>query len=105
VLDLPKPLRFALLEGIILRTRPKKSAHAYASIWQPDGSPLVITSRSVREKLATALGPSTPVYLAMRYGNPSIASVVAQMAADGITEVLLFRNILTTRCLRGKPWS
>ena len=90
VLDLPAPLRFALLEGIILRTRPKKSAHAYASIWQPEGSPLVITSRSVRDKLASTLGTETPVYLAMRYGNPSIASVVAQMAADGVTEVLLF---------------
>ncbi|NBQ57818.1 MAG: ferrochelatase [Opitutaceae bacterium] len=90
VLDLPAPLRFALLEGIILRTRPKKSAHAYASIWQPEGSPLVITSRSVRNKLATTLGAETPVYLAMRYGNPSIASVIAQMAADGVTEVLLF---------------
>ena len=90
VLDLPAPLRFALLEGIILRTRPRKSAHAYASIWQPEGSPLVITSRSVRDKLARALGPKTPVYLAMRYGNPSIASVVGQMAADGIEEVLLF---------------
>ena len=90
VLDLPAPLRFALLEGIILRTRPKKSAHAYASIWQPEGSPLVITSRSVRDKLAATLGAKTPVYLAMRYGNPSIASVMAQMAADGVTEVLLF---------------
>jgi len=90
VLDLPAPLRFALLEGIILRTRPKKSAHAYASIWQPEGSPLVITSRSVRNKLATTLGAETPVYLAMRYGNPSIASVIAQIAADGVTEVLLF---------------
>jgi len=90
VLDLPAPLRFALLEGIILRTRPKKSAHAYASIWQPEGSPLVITSRSVRDKLASTLRTETPVYLAMRYGNPSIASVVAQMAADGVTEVLLF---------------
>jgi ferrochelatase len=90
VLDLPAPLRFALLEGIILRTRPKKSAHAYASIWQPEGSPLVITSRSVRDKLAATLGAETPVYLAMRYGNPSIASVMAQMAADGVTEVLLF---------------
>jgi len=90
VLDLPAPLRFALLEGIILRTRPKKSAHAYASIWQPEGSPLVITSRSVRDKLAATLGGETPVYLAMRYGNPSIASVIAQMAANGVTEVLLF---------------
>ena len=90
VLDLPAPLRFALLEGIILRTRPKKSAHAYASIWQPEGSPLVITSRSVRDKLAATLGAETPVYLAMRYGNPSIASVMAQRTADGVTEVLLF---------------
>jgi ferrochelatase len=90
VLDLPAPLRFALLEGIILRTRPKKSAHAYASIWQPEGSPLVITSRSVRDKLAATLDAETPVYLAMRYGNPTIASVMAQMTADGVTEVLLF---------------
>ena len=90
VLDLPAPLRFALLEGIILRTRPKKSAHAYASIWQPEGSPLVITSRSVRAKLAAALGPATPVYLAMRYGNPSIESVLAQIVADGVKELLLF---------------
>ena len=90
VIDLASPLRYALLEGIILRTRPKKSAHAYASIWQPEGSPLVITSRSVRDKLAATLGASTPVYLAMRYGQPSIASVIKQMAADGIKEVLLF---------------
>lgn len=90
VIDLASPLRYALLEGIILRTRPKKSAHAYASIWQPEGSPLIITSRSVRDKLAATLGEATPVYLAMRYGQPSIASVITQMAADGIKEVLLF---------------
>ncbi|MFM7749446.1 MAG: ferrochelatase, partial [Opitutaceae bacterium] len=89
VIDLPAPLRWLLLEGIILRTRPKRSAHAYEEIWTKDGSPLILTSKSVREKLATRLGAKTPVYLAMRYGNPSIASVVAQMAADGITEVLL----------------
>lgn len=90
VIDLASPLRYALLEGIILRTRPKKSAHAYASIWQPEGSPLIITSRSVRDKLAATLGEATPVYLAMRYGQPSIASVITQMAADGIKDVLLF---------------
>ena len=90
VIDLPAPLRWLLLEGIILRTRPKRSAHAYEEIWTKDGSPLILTSKSVREKLATRLGAKTPVYLAMRYGNPSIASVIAQMAADGITEVLLF---------------
>lgn len=90
VLDLPKPLRWALLEGIILRTRPKKSAHAYAQIWTDQGSPLIVTSESVRSKLAAALGPAVPVYLAMRYGQPAISSVIAQIARDGITEVLLF---------------
>jgi ferrochelatase len=89
VLDLPAPFRWLLLEGVILRTRPKKSAHAYEQIWTKDGSPLILTSQSVQRKLATALGEATPVYLAMRYGQPSIASIVAQMSADGVDEVLL----------------
>lgn len=90
VLDMPALARWALLEGIILRTRPKKSAHAYASIWTPEGSPLVAISQQVQRSLAAALGAETPVYLAMRYGNPSVASVVAQLAADGVRELLLF---------------
>lgn len=89
VIDLPAPLRWLLLEGIILRTRPKKSAHAYASVWTPEGSPLMVTSRSVRDKLSASLGPDTPVSLAMRYGRPSIAEVVTRIVADGITELLL----------------
>ncbi len=90
VLDLPAAGRWLLLEGIILRTRPKKSAHAYAEVWTADGSPLIVTSRSVRDKLALELGSETSVYVAMRYGNPSIASVIAQMVSDGVTEILLF---------------
>ena len=89
VIDLPKPLRWLLLEGIILRTRPKKSAHAYQSIWTKDGSPLVLTSISVQKKLAATLGKDIPVYLAMRYGEPSIPGVLKQMKADGIEEVFL----------------
>src|SRR5688500_4764860 len=84
VLDIPAPLRWLLLEGVILRTRPKKSAHAYASVWTPEGSPLMRISTSVREKLGATLGAQTPVYLAMRYGKPSISDVVARIAADGI---------------------
>jgi ferrochelatase len=87
---MPALSRWLLLEGIILRTRPKKSAHAYASIWTKDGSPLILTSQSVRNQLAAELGSATPVYLAMRYGQPSIASVIAQMLRDGITDILLF---------------
>jgi ferrochelatase len=89
VLDMAAPLRWLLLEGLILRVRPRKSAHAYASIWTKEGSPLIRTSESVRAKLAAALGPDTPVALAMRYGRPSIASVLRQMAADGARDVLL----------------
>lgn len=90
VIDLPAPLRWLLLEGIILPVRPRKSAHAYASVWTPEGSPLMRTSGRVQQKLAAKLGPDTPVYLAMRYGCPSIAEVIGEIAADGIEEVLLF---------------
>jgi len=91
VIDRPKgALRWLLLEGIILRTRPKKSAHAYEEIWTPEGSPLIVTSKKVQSKLAGSLGADVPVYLAMNYGSPSIPSVIAQLAKDGVTDLLLF---------------
>ena len=90
VLDIPAPLRWLLLEGVILTTRPRKTAHAYSRIWTAGGSPLLVTSESVRRKLAEALGPGVPVHAAMRYGSPSIASAVAALAAAGHDEVLLF---------------
>lgn len=89
VLDIPAPLRWVLLEGVILRTRPQKSAHAYASIWTAEGSPLMRISESVRQKLGSAVSPDIPVYLAMRYGRPAIAEVVGKIAREGIDELLL----------------
>jgi protoporphyrin/coproporphyrin ferrochelatase len=89
VLDLPSPLRWLLLEGVILRSRPKKSASAYASIWTPEGSPLIRTSERVRRRLQEAVGPDVSVYVAMRYGKPPIAEVVAQLAAEGVTDLLV----------------
>jgi ferrochelatase len=90
VLDAPpQPLRWLLLHGIILRLRPAKSAHAYASIWTPEGSPLIVTSRRVQQELAARLGPEVPVALAMRYGRPAIAAVLAQLAAGGVDDVLV----------------
>ena len=90
VLDAPRqPWRWLLLHGIILRTRPAKSAHAYASVWTPEGSPLIATSRRVQQKLTALLGPEMPVALAMRYGRPSIAAAIGQLAAWGIRELLL----------------
>jgi ferrochelatase len=86
----PQPFRWLLVKGIITTFRAPKSAHAYASVWQPGGSPLVVTSRSVQQKLATTLGTDATVALAMRYGNPSLAQVVGELVASGIEEVLLF---------------
>lgn len=70
VIDFSKALRTFLIKGIILNTRPKKSAAAYESIWWPEGSPLIVLS----ERLQKAVQEHTelPVELAMRYGNPSI---------------------------------
>lgn len=91
VIDRPaEPFRSMIFQGIVIPRRAPKSAHAYEQIWTPEGSPLVNISKSVQKKLTAALGPQTPVYLAMRYGNPSIASVITQIAADGIEDVLLF---------------
>ena len=85
----PQPLRWLLLHGIILRARPPKSAHAYASIWTPEGSPLIVTSRRVQQKLAAALGPKVPVAIAMRCGRPSIDAVVRQLADSGVEQLLV----------------
>jgi ferrochelatase len=90
VLDAPAPLRWLLLEGIILPTRPKKTAHAYSKVWTPEGSPLIATTESVRRKLKAALGPEVSLHVAMRYGNPSIASAITALKNEGCEEVLLF---------------
>lgn len=90
VIDKPgQPFRWILVNGIITQFRAPKSAHAYSSVWTVKGSPLIVTSVAVQQKLAEKLGADTPVYLAMRYGQPSIASVIDKMAADGISDVLL----------------
>src|SRR5471030_2533532 len=65
VLDLPAPLRWLLLEAIILPTRPRRTARAYAKVWTAEGSPLVATTESVRRLLSERLGPGTPVHMAM----------------------------------------
>ncbi len=91
VIDRPaEPFRSILVNAIITPPRAPKSAHAYSTIWTEQGSPLIVTSQAVQKKLAEKLGADTPVYLAMRYGRPSIASVLQKIISDGITEVLLF---------------
>ena len=73
VLDAPWPVRFGVVHGCILPFRPKQSAEAYEKVWTSEGSPLVATSRRVRDELRRRV--SVPVEVAMRYQNPTIESL------------------------------
>jgi len=76
-----------ILHGIILRTRPKKSAEAYNQVWTNEGSPL----RAIAHRQAEALRARVPdvrVHYAMRYGNPGIAAAINNMVREGCTRIL-----------------
>jgi ferrochelatase len=88
VIDVPFLLRAFLVRGIILRKRPEKSAAAYAKVWWDEGSPLVVLSKRMFEKVKPQV--SVPMALSMRYGNPNIYSGLKELADKGVTEVLLF---------------
>jgi ferrochelatase len=87
VIDLPWPVR-RLLVSLILIKRPEQSAHAYASIWWDEGSPLVVLSKRLQHAM-TKEWSAGPVELAMRYGEPSIETVLTRLAAHGIKKVTL----------------
>jgi len=79
VLDVPGFMRTLLVRGLILNTRPAKSAEAYAKIWTDAGSPLVVISEQTRVALESLM--ERPVGLAMRYGEPSIPHGIAEVLA------------------------
>ena len=87
VLDAPWPIRFGVVHFAILPFRPRQSAHAYQSIWTPEGSPLVVTSRRFCAALRARV--PVPVELAMRYQNPSIPEAVDRLVRQGVTRLLL----------------
>lgn len=87
VIDVPWILRAFIVKGVILRTRPKSSAEAYKKIWWEEGSPLIVLSQRLQEKIQELV--SVPVALAMRYGNPSLRSGMEELKQKGVTEVLL----------------
>ncbi len=88
VIEIPAPLWKPILHGIILRTRPKKSAHAYAQVWSEEGSPLAAITRRQAVALQSRLGESVIVDFAMRYGNPGIAGRLDGLIAKGCTRIL-----------------
>jgi len=88
VVEIPPIAWQPILRGIILRTRPRRSAEAYRQVWTNEGSPLAAITRRQAQALRERLGDSVLVDYAMRYGNPGIARVVAEMCAAGCERIL-----------------
>ncbi|MGE5064318.1 MAG: ferrochelatase [Myxococcales bacterium] len=87
VVEIPAIAWKPILYGLILPTRPRKSAEAYNQIWTNEGSPL----RAIAHRQAEALRkrmPDVSVHYAMRYGHPGIAAAVERMVAEGCTRIL-----------------
>ena len=92
VVEIPKWLWLIILHGIILRVRPAKSAQKYAVIWTPEGSPLKVWTLTQAELLQARFDQaqeSVVVRYCMRYGQPSVASVMEELRASGVTRVLI----------------
>lgn len=92
VVEIPRLVWWPILHGIILRTRPARSAAKYASVWTPEGSPLAVWTQRQAQALSVRLaadGHGLLVRHAMRYGNPSIPDVLDALRAEGATRVLV----------------
>jgi len=89
VVEIPQILWQPILRGIILTTRPKKSAHAYAQVWTEQGSPLAAITRAQTDALQAAFGERVQVAYAMRYGNPAIGPAIDALKASGCERILI----------------
>ena len=87
VIDVSKALRTFLVKGIILNTRPRKSAKAYKKIWWEEGSPLIVLSKRLQKAVQKKV--SVPVELAMRYGSPPIEEGIKTLVNQGVKEIIL----------------
>ena len=88
VIEIPRIAWLPILHGIILRTRPKKSAHAYKQVWTEEGSPLAAITRRQAEALQKRLGEDVVVDFAMRYGNPGIGRSIENLSTLGCERIL-----------------
>ena len=95
VVEIPRVLWWPILNLIILNIRPKKSAEKYLSVWTEDGSPLLVNSKLQAKGLKNLLSErdnfkkNIMVELAMRYGNPSIDSVLEKMAQENVGKLVV----------------
>jgi ferrochelatase len=88
VVEIPAIAWKPILHGIILRTRPRRSAEAYNQVWTNEGSPLAVIARRQAQALRELFGGKVSVHYAMRYGNPGIAAALANMVEEGCTRIL-----------------
>jgi ferrochelatase len=88
VIEIPSVIWQPILRGLILTTRPRRSARAYREVWTNDGSPLLAIGKRQRDALEERLGANIPVGLAMRYGEPGIDHVIHRLAADDYLRIL-----------------
>jgi ferrochelatase len=98
VINLPWILRYLLVNTVIVPFRSKTSLHAYKSIWTENGSPLLINSRNLQQKLRLQLNPETPqskqepqfdVWLAMRYGSPKLPDVLTKLQHNNYSRIII----------------
>lgn len=89
VVEIPALLWQPILRGIVLNTRPKKSAHAYAQVWTPEGAPLAVITARQAEAMRTRLGSNVIVEWAMRYGTPAIGERLSALKDAGCDRILI----------------
>ena len=89
VVEIPPIAWQPILRGIILNTRPRKSAHAYSQVWTEAGSPLAAITAEQAYLLQQRLGDRVTVAHAMRYGRPAIDKAIAALMAASCTRILL----------------
>jgi len=92
VVEIPRAVWWPILHGIILNTRPAKSAAKYATVWMPEGSPLAVWTARQADGVAAQLaarGHQLKVCHAMRYGKPGIPAVMDRLREEGVTKVLV----------------
>ncbi|APJ03585.1 ferrochelatase [Silvanigrella aquatica] len=90
VIDIPAFARFLLLRLIILPFRSSKSAHAYKTVWLPEGSPLMIHSQSLGKNVSEILGDHYFIEVCMRYQNPSLETAIKNLIAKGVNKIVVF---------------
>jgi len=89
VVEIPRLFWMPILHGLILRTRPKKAAHAYGQVWTQEGSPLAAITRAQARALQDRLGGGVAVGWAMRYGNPALGDRLSALVGQGCDRILV----------------